>query len=117
MTGYTDILFRYNNDTGFFSSMTSLGIDCYPERRNEEQLQAVCSTPVTITHQGEVRMVRLWHDQVALIPDIILSPETVLIDWRSDEEIPIEDISYTADLTDADGNLYVGVVMPGVIAS
>ena len=116
MTLYVDIILRYLTNEAFFASMTALTVPNNPSARYEEQL-GVVSTPATITHQGVVRMVRLWLDQVALIPDIILSPETVLIDWRSDEDIPIEEVSYTADLTDADGNLYVGVVMPGVIAS
>ena len=113
---YVDLIFRYLTDEKFFAAMTALNVPNVPHAKDLEQIGNANTAPL-VTHQGIVRLVRLEESQTALIPDIILSPETVLIDWRSDEDIPIEEISYTADLTDADGNLYVSAVHPGRIAS
>ena len=117
MIPYTDILLRFTTMDDFWTAMQGLGVQCNPSAATpESQMQHVC-TPVQVTHQGLIRIVRFTDsEQLARIPEV-LSP-VFLLDWRSDEE-PYEDASpeYTADLTDADGNLYVGAVMPGVIAS
>ena len=79
----------------------------------EEQI-ARCSTPEQVTHQGNVRTIRLHESEAALIPEIT-SPD-FLCDWRSDEENAPEDWpSYTYDATDIDGNLYIGTVQAGRI--
>lgn len=110
----TDILFRFATLDAFFAAMTELGVPNFPGNREEEQL-GVVATPTMITHLGLVRTVRLNAEQLAKIPDIILSPETVLIDWRSDEE-PFEEAnpSYTHDV-DIDGVLTVVACKPGRI--
>ncbi len=111
---YTDILFRYTTEEEFFAAMQTLDIQCAPENRPEEQMQHCGGYPI-VTHQGIVRMVRFTDpDQLAKVPEV-LTP-TMLIDWRSDEE-EYYDPSYTADLVDAEGNLYVGPVFAARIAS
>ena len=110
-----DILFRFVTLDDFWFAMQTLGIQCNPSAREEEQMQS-CATPTQVTHQGYVRTVRFTDaEQLAKVPDV-LTP-TFVIDMRSDEDNTDYEPSYTADLTDADGNLYVGAVMPGVIAS
>lgn len=111
----TDVLFRYANDAAFFAAMTALGVPNNPGNRYEEQLGA-CSTPPQVTHQGIVRTVRLDAEQIGKIPDIILSPETVLIDWRSDEDNGDYQPTYTHDVEDGMGGVMVAEVLPGRIA-
>ena len=110
----TDILFRYATEADWREAMTALGFTLQDTGREEELLGHVCTPPMT-THQGIVRTVRFTDpEQLAKVPDV-LSP-TFLVDWRSDEDNTDYDPTYTADLTDAEGNLYVGTVWPGRIA-
>lgn len=112
----TDFLFRYIADDAFFAAMDALGVPNNPSARPEEQL-GNCSSPPQVTHQGVIRRVRLWPEQTALIAAGALATVPVLIDERSDEFDPDYVPEYTADMTDEDGNLYVGTVLPGRIGS
>lgn len=106
-----DVVLRYSTHELMLDKLGSLGVPVRRELKAEEQI-ARCSSPEIITHQGNVRTIRLHESEWAKVPEVT-SPY-FLIDWDSDTE-GLEWPSYTHDATDADGNLYVTTVQAGRI--